>query len=613
GFLRDPEGSSSNNQVLEIWVASFKHLAYRVEDVINAYNLEMERRKKRHIVLRLIGFWKWPKALHRFGKEIEGINKEANEIATNRSLFYLDTPRDHNDNLAAIRKNAFDDDPVIVGFHKQAEKLIDSLVMKEEKPRCRIMSIVGMRGLGKTRLAKMIYGRREVKNHFNARAMIYASQLEYQLSCLQGLNDGDLKIELKRHLQGKRYLVVIDEVWKKETWMDIGVAFPEDGNGSRVLLTTRNEDVAIHADPWELFCTKVFSGPGTCPPDLVEVGEKIVKKCRGLPLAIVVLGGIVLGKDRTKNACMAILALSYTDLPDYLKSCFLYLGIFPEDFEIDVRKLILLWVVQDFVQMHGEQKTEDVAEDCFIELIHRSLIQVAKRKYHGGPAETCRVHDLLRDLAILKGKLTLLQYLGLRRTGTEEVPSSICNLVNLQTLDARKVFINIRMTKEIWKMKQLKHFHLELGWICKILTKLDLEGCVLVEDPSHVLEGLPNLMELRIRNGSYIGKEMLFSAQGFKQLQFIQLHELGRLQRPPPVEEESESEEAEEEVEGAGGAEILRLVVRRTVEAVRAAEGPGAAAEEPGAVEELCCCLRACFLLTSMSRVTPEYLPLPRC
>ena len=152
------------------------------------------------------------------------------------------------------------------------------------------------------------------------------------------------------------------------------------------------------------------------------MGKKITGKCKGLPLAIVVSGGLLSRKEKTPSSwekilksmewhlsqgpesCMGILALIYKDLPFFLKSCFLYCGVFPEDCEIKASKLIQMWVAEGFVQARGQETVEeDVGEDYLEEFIHRSMIQVVKRKWDGR-VKSCRMHDLLRDLAISKAK-----------------------------------------------------------------------------------------------------------------------------------------------------------------------------------------------------------------
>ena len=253
----------------------------------------------------------------------------------------------------------------------------------------------------------------------------------------QDLDDDELKSLLFECLKDKRYLVVMDDIWKIEAWNEVSVAFPTNSNGSRILITSRIKEVALHAssvnnsipsilpyelpflkddESWELFSKKVFRG-GKCPPELETLGRQIVKSCDGLPLAIVVLGGLLANKEKTnrtwsklighvncyltqdRSSCMDILALSYIYLPRHLKPCFLYFGIYPEDFEIPVRQLIRLWIAEGFICQIGNRNMEDVAEDYLEELIDRSLIQVATKGLYGG-VKTCRIHDLLRDLCI---------------------------------------------------------------------------------------------------------------------------------------------------------------------------------------------------------------------
>lgn len=156
----------------------------------------------------------------------------------------------------------------------------------------------------------------------------------------------------------------------------------------------------------------MFRG-GECPPNLKELGRKLVERCGGLPLSIVLLGGVLANKEKSpriwsrfiKNVCwqltegVSVLKLSYNHLPRELKSCFLYLGLFPEDWEIDVSDLIEFWIAEGFIQPVRNMSIYDVAEDYLEQLIDRSLIQVA-RKRKDGAVKTCRIHDLVRYLCI---------------------------------------------------------------------------------------------------------------------------------------------------------------------------------------------------------------------
>ncbi|RVW81269.1 Disease resistance protein RPP13 [Vitis vinifera] len=241
----------------------------------------------------------------------------------------------------------------------------------------------------------------------------------------------------------------MDDVWSIEAWSSLRSYLPESRNGSKVLMTTRNKEIAAQANPhevvghtdsqalvyelrimdgnesWELFLKKTFGARDSTPVSLSkaleELGRKIVAKCKGLPLADCGVRRLIVDEreDRTimgESACkyrlasksrpgvmFGILALSYNDLPYYLKSCFLYCGIFPEDSEIKASKLIHLWIAEGFVQRRGKEKLEDIAEDFLYELIHRSMVQVARKKANGR-VMSCRIHDLLRDLAISEAR-----------------------------------------------------------------------------------------------------------------------------------------------------------------------------------------------------------------
>ncbi|KAK4402472.1 putative disease resistance protein [Sesamum angolense] len=147
-------------------------------------------------------------------------------------------------------------------------------------------------------------------------------------------------------------------------------------------------------------------GQEECPLGLEKIGWKIAQNCKGLPLAIVVIGGLLsidskekdweqIAKDvnsavarNVGNQLMEILYLSYNSLPHHLKACFLYMGVFPEDHEIFVSQLIKLWIAEGFIKPLIPKSLEEVAEDYLKDLIGRSLIQVGKRT-HNGEIKTC--------------------------------------------------------------------------------------------------------------------------------------------------------------------------------------------------------------------------------
>ncbi|KAL2515243.1 Disease resistance protein RPP13 [Forsythia ovata] len=236
---------------------------------------------------------------------------------------------------------------------------------------------------------------------------------------------------LYKTLKLKRYLIVLDDMWDTKVWDKVKRSFPNDKNGSRIMVTTRLENVGGYAnscstphhmrflnesESWNLFCENVFGKDG-CPTELKQIGKTIVQNCQGLPLAIVVIAGLLSKATKTQHYwtcigenlssviasndenCSKILTLSYKHLPHHLKGCFLYIGIFPKDSNIRVSKLVKLWVAERLLKPVRSKSLEDVAREYLLELFDRNLILV-RVKNSIGKIKGCGIHDLLRDFCV---------------------------------------------------------------------------------------------------------------------------------------------------------------------------------------------------------------------
>ncbi|XP_052116709.1 putative disease resistance RPP13-like protein 3 [Arachis duranensis] len=347
----------------------------------------------------------------------------------------------------------------VVGLVEDFEIVINQL--KDEDSSENVVSIVGMGGLGKTTLARKIYNDEEVKKLFPCRAWAIVSKdcrekevCKSLLNCLKmstskhedSSSEEKLKQMVKKCLKGKKYLVVLDDVWDTKAWATLKGCFPNN-SGGMVLITTRNDQVAYFSrskephhrlsfmdeeESWKLFCNEVFGGE-ECPPYLEPLGRSIAQSCKGLPLAIKTTAGIVAKRERSEDTwkemmnllpywCVAedkdgsevmmeILKFSLDDLPRKLKPCFLYLGIYPEDEEIRVRDLIHMWIAEGFIEtiQIGRSKVpqlepEDIGEQYLKELVDRNLVQVRSRRSDGKGVKTCQIHDLIRELCISESK-----------------------------------------------------------------------------------------------------------------------------------------------------------------------------------------------------------------
>nr|AEW48216.1 disease resistance protein RX3 [Solanum leptophyes x Solanum sparsipilum] len=331
---------------------------------------------------------------------------------------------------------------IMVGRENEFEMMLDQLVRGGRE--LEVVSIVGMGGIGKTTLATKLYSDPYIMSRFDIRAKATVSQ-EYcvrnvllaLLSSISDEPDDQLADRLQKHLKGRRYLVVIDDIWTTEAWDDIKLCFPDCYNGSRILLTTRNVEVAEYAssgkpphhmrlmkfdESWNLLHKKIFEKEGSYSPEFENIGKQIALKCGGLPLAITVIAGLLskmgqrldewqrIGENVSsvvstdpEAQCMRVLALSYHHLPSHLKPCFLYFAIFTEDEQISVNELVELWPVEGFLNEEEGKSIEEVTTTCINELIDRSLIFIHNFSFRG-TIESCGMHDVTRELCLREAR-----------------------------------------------------------------------------------------------------------------------------------------------------------------------------------------------------------------
>ncbi|KAH6808645.1 hypothetical protein C2S51_026428 [Perilla frutescens var. frutescens] len=337
---------------------------------------------------------------------------------------------------------------VVVGVDEDLLQLKDWLTGMQSQ-QLEIIPIVGMGGIGKTTLARKLFNDPLIVSHFDVCAWTTISQDYNVRAILLGLlcrpdeklsneliecKDNELKEILHKRLYCRRYMIVLDDIWSTKCWDDIKWCFPDNNNGSRIVLTTRESDVVRcvgtvgsqhelqlleESESWNLLHRTVF-GEEDCPPALEEIGRKIARDCGGLPLAINVIGGVLSKAERERDvwdhvakdlrATIAetddhefsnVLSLSYNNLPNNLKPCFLYMGAFPEDYEVKASRLVQLLVAEGFLKSNGDKSLEEEAEDSLSALVERNLLLVTRKKSNG-KACSYGMHDLLREVCIGK-------------------------------------------------------------------------------------------------------------------------------------------------------------------------------------------------------------------
>ncbi|XP_042037903.1 putative late blight resistance protein homolog R1A-10 [Salvia splendens] len=296
-----------------------------------------------------------------------------------------------------------------------------------------------MGGIGKTTLARTVYDDPLIMYHFDFRVWLTISQDYNAWKVLLGLVDSMkliveqmstiemddvsiLKERVYKTLKSRRYLVVMDDVWSTKAWDDVRNVFPNDGNGSRIMLTTRLADLAVYPSPasaphemrflndsqsWDLLKGKVFAN-SNFPPELEDVGKKIARSCGGLPLAVVLVAGFLSEVNKIPSSweeisenvnpivgqeLEGILSLSYAHLPHHLKPCFLFMAVFPEDEIIRASRLIRLWLAEGLLkhQSRCSKGLEEEAEEYLEDLVKRNLVIVSGIK-SDGKIKCCSLH-----------------------------------------------------------------------------------------------------------------------------------------------------------------------------------------------------------------------------
>ncbi|KAK3163406.1 hypothetical protein QOZ80_1AG0003250 [Eleusine coracana subsp. coracana] len=537
------------------WASNVREHSNDMEDAVDAFTLHLGenddhaaaglRSRFRGFLDKTVRLFSKGKSLHQVAAAVREAKRLTTELDEIHQRYAGLKPKD-----ASVGASSIDDlDPRLKAMSTEAADLVGvdgardeviKILSNESKVDVQTVSIVGFGGLGKTTLARAVFDK--IKLQFNCSAFVSVSKnpditkifkkILYQLDGEKFIDINEavrdyeqLVHDLKEFLHDKRYLIVIDDLWDVKNWEFIKCAFPRNTCSSRLITTSRKRNVSeatfsfdagkIHemkplsdTDSLRLFHSRIFHPVDGCPPELEQISRDILKKCGGVPLAIISIASLLANRKQVKTkdqwlillnsigrglkGCWSvvdmhkILSLSYYDLPSYLKPCLLYLSIFPESYDIERDRLIWRWMAEGLIQHDdsGYNNLFEIGEGYFTELVNRSMIQPVAIDLEGR-AQAYRVHDIMLDL--IRSLSTKENFVTVWNDGQTPTSSS-----SQHSIMARRLSIiqnstnNIRhhesTTTDMSKVRSFTIFSTAMESMpsltqFQVVRVLDLEGC----------------------------------------------------------------------------------------------------------------------------------------
>uniref|UniRef100_A0ACD6AL76 Uncharacterized protein n=1 Tax=Avena sativa TaxID=4498 RepID=A0ACD6AL76_AVESA len=453
-FLNDAEERRAKESAVNNWLGELRDAMCYADDIIDmarseGSNLlaEPTSSSRESTKCGAISFFTCipsvPKR-HKIAVQIRDFNAELEKISKLGERFLMLQNTQRKSEVPAVKQNMQRGsivEPDLVGKEtaRACKNLVD-LVLVHKENKSYTLAVTGTGGVGKTTLAQKIYNDQKIKGNFNKQAWICVSQEYSEVALLKEVlrkigvhyeadeNVGELSGKLEAAMENKSLFLVLDDVWQPEVWINVLRTPLHAAASVMILVTTRHDKVALAIGAKHMHRVDLMSEDVGLEllwksmnineveevHGLWDIGMEIVRKCGGLPLAIKIIGRVLVTKEKTEKAwrmflnksswsmselpteLSGALYLSYDELPRHLKQCFLYCALYPEDRSMSREDLIRFWIAEGFIERKEDQHLEDTAEEYYYELIYRNLLQPNPSYFDH---KFCKMHDLLRHLA----------------------------------------------------------------------------------------------------------------------------------------------------------------------------------------------------------------------
>ncbi|GAU31716.1 hypothetical protein TSUD_215170 [Trifolium subterraneum] len=569
--LEDAEKRQFTDRAIKVWLQQLKDAVYVLDDILDECSIKSNRLKGSSCFQPMNIMFR-----RDIGKRLKEITSTFDEIADRKNKFLLQegvTAKEMTIEVAEWRQtSSIIAEPEVYGREDDKEKIVQFLLNQaRDSNSLSVYPIVGLGGVGKTTLTQLVYNDQRVSSttDFDTKIWVCVSESfsvkRILCSIIESIKSEkcdalDLDVIQKKVqtlLQGKRFLLVLDDVWHKneelkfglsqEKWNQLKSVLSSGSKGSSCLVSTRDEVVASimgtcqahhlsglsENECWLLFKQYAFGIDREEQVELVEIGKEIAKRCKGLPLAAQALGGLMRSRSTEKewleikesrlwdspsdNYILPALTLSYSYLTPTLKQCFTFCAIFPKDRIMLKEELIHLWMAHGFISSRNNLEVEDVGSMIWNELCQKSLFQDIKTNEYSG-ATSFKMHDLVHDLAqSIMGQEYCINCVRLPSIGKLQSLKTLIldNMDNIKYLDEGShdgMEVMVFPSLEVLILYELRNIEgllkVERGDIFPCLSRLDIVSCPKLG----LLPCLPSLKQLDV---SGCNNELLRSISTF--------------------------------------------------------------------------------------------------